>query len=716
MTKLRLVSMLLIATLGMSAAAPAWQGEPQLVIPLTELGAEAFEVLQGPFDELRLAFQIPPDWQLQEGSELSLGLQTFFSSFIPAQGEITQEDLIAGFISISIDGKLVERQVLSRNGETELVVALPLGLFAAHTPDHELVISWDAGASCDLNLSTTILIDPGSVLLLSYTSTNFTGDLSQLPYPFFGANALEQPGTLIVLPNASSEAQVAAGLVTAAGLGRSSSEPISILTEDQLNPSQRGSHHLIFVGPVSGFSTLANLDLPHQNSGRLSQPDFGFVELIPSPWNAGLGLLVISGESDQALLNSALNASSGTLLLNSDKNFAIVEGAPSIAVAVDVRTANFAQLGQGDTTFQQYGRSAISIPFYVSPGRLISSQSNLDLRFAHSKLMDYLRSGLSLTLNGAPLTSVRLSDQTSGRHSEQVLLSPTAIRSGWNQIGISADILPLDLCANQDEGQQWLTIYADSNLNLPVGENTNGVAGSFELDQPSSFGDLAAIFADQMQQTTMVFSSGQVNAWSVAAELLRGLAAEQLTWPMIPNVSFVENFSAEAYPEQNFIFLGQVDDFLASPAIYGAFSLDQISEQRGRINLSSGAELPYEPGVPMGMLEINKLNEAQMALAVWANSPGSLGDAVGLLLNPNLSEQYGHTSLLVLQNDTLIADQGASDTVAEPTLTGETTDLPGVFSTGKGAYLYILLVLLLLGLILILWGQIQRFVKNRFGK
>lgn len=695
MTK-RLAALLPLLALFLAAAAPALQTGG---FPLTALGAEQYEILQGPFDELRLPFHVPPSWQVEEGGLLTLDLQTFFSSFVPAQQEVAQEELVAGNLSVWLDGSLLSRDVLSQNGVLTLSIPLPAGAFAAR-PDHELLLDWDASASCDLNLSTTVLVGPNSNLLLAQTASGFEADLGDLPYPFFTRVALEHPGTFIIVPTDASAANVGAALLVAAGLGRGSSDAITILTEDQLSVSERAAHHLIFVGPVAAFDSLNGVTLPHANSPRLSsQPEAGFVEISASPWNIGLGLLVVSGGTDDALRSAALQAGSGNLVLSAASNLAVVEGNPEFAIIADSNGATLAQLGFGDHTFTSYGRSEISIPFYVAPDRAVSQQAYLDLRFAHSELVDYLRSGLTLSLNGAPLSSIRLSDQSAPRHSEVVLLSPTALRPGWNQLTVAADILPLDLCASEAESQHWLTVYSDSTFNLPPAETT--VATNTE----ASFASLPSFFGDGMRNTTLLLSSDRAT-WGSAAELLRGLAAQ--TWPLQPQVDFIAA-SPDILPNgQNMLVVASFNDYatFASPSY-----LQPAANNTGQVVFASGARVGYDANLDLGLLAAD-----DHSLAILGNSPTGLSRAVAELLAPRFADQNRNASLIVLQGDTLLHDDGAPAAAAEPTQVAETASQTSAITDGKGWYLYVLLVLMLFAVGLIVWDQGYQFVKRRFGK
>lgn len=690
----------LLAVLVLTAAAPSLQTAG---IPLTELGAQPFEALQGPFDELLLTFQLPGSWRLQEGSELSLSLQNFFSSFVPAQAEALQEELVAGHISVAVDGNLVQRQVLNQNGELLLNVPLSPDVFTASGFEHTLSIAWDASASCDLNLSSTIIIDPQSALTLIHAEGLYTPLLAELPYPFFATNPVEREATLVVLPAAPSEAQLAAALTLVAGLGRVSDDPIEFVTEDQLTTADRASHHLIFVGPISAFQLLGNVNLPHESSNAANTGDaaIGFAEIVVSPWNNERTMVVVSGGSDTAIVNAARHTASGGLVANNAGTLAVVEGAAELAAPPDTEATTFAQLGLADVHFDRYGRSEVSLPFYVDPDRPISQQAYIDLRFAHSELVDYLRSGLSVSLNDQPLASSRLSDQSAGRHSEVLLVSPTALRRGWNELTISADVLPLDLCATTGESQTWLTIYSDSTLNLPTAE------AALEPTGRGSLGDLSPFLANGMQNTALVLPSERPQAWSAAAELLRGLAEQ--SWPLLPSVYFAQNFAA-APVEENAVFIGNFEDFATLPGLAAAFSVNTAASV---ITLSTGDQIPYGPDIPVGFVQAGTLADGRQVLAIWGNSNASVLSAAQLLTEPTFQQRNSNASLVVLQGQILLRDEGTS-AVEETAPDAEAAQQASPVSTGKGIYLYLLLLLFLVAVGLVLWQQLYPVIRKRF--
>ncbi len=711
---------LLVLALGLLAsvpAAPALQTGAQLrEIPLTQLGAEPFAALQGPYSRLALTFTTPPNWDPQTGSTLTLDLQSFFSSFVPAQGEVAQQNLVGGHISVRVDGTVLHRAVLSTNGEQQISLALEPGLLAAGW-QHSLDIDWDASASCQFNLSSTVLVQPSSLLSISYAEAAVEPALAQLPYPFYSADALEHPGTLIVLPAEPTQGQIAAALTVAAALGRfAPQQAIELAVENALSEEQLAQKHLVYVGQLESFRQLQSPTLPHNQDATLRQPaanraELGFIEVARSPWNIQRAILVVSGGSEAAVQRAALAVGS-PLVLNDRGSLAYVpqDTQPSLQ-PTDTLASSFSQLGQTDFTFTRFGRSELRVSFYISPDRAVSDAAFLDLRFAHSQLLDYLRSSVTVHVNGQAVSTTRLVDQTAPRHSEVTLLPASILKPGMNELVISADVVPLDLCANPAEGDHWLTIYADSLISVPTSNDPQAAAQLTLGEFPRPF------LHNGMQDTALLLPEDDPDAWANAARLLRGLAASYQAWPLQPSVLVGSSSAAFAGAEgDSIILLGNFDDFLSDLEMQSLFAVERAG-QSGELALGDGSRLGYSPTVPLAIASLSRLaavNNAD-ALALLGNTPASLQAVVEAVTAPGFPSRSNGVLLLAQQGNTAIQDtQPAASGQPQATAVAELTQpSSGPVSTGKGFWLWPLLALLLAAFGLVVWEQMAGWVRRK---
>lgn len=718
MKKLVIV-LLLLALASPGQGAFAQEGVGQVAeLALTELGLPAFEVLQGPFDQVDLRFQLPADWQVLEGSRVELRLRNFFSSFVPAQGEARELGLVAGHLSVLVDGELIYRSVLSANGEQDIGVRIAPEHWQEHRgPNHELSIRWDASASCNFNLSTTLLLLPDSKLVFNYAPAAITPDLSALPYPFLSFNAPEASESLIVLPNELSEAQVAAGLSLAAALGRlsESENTLEMVAEKQLSEEERANKHLIFVGVPESFASLSGVELPHQDNAVVgsAKPDLGFIEMLNSPWNPGRAVLVVGGGSQEAVLAAAIQLGRGELLLNPERNLALVErGSLSASGLQDFETATFSQLGEGDRTFRQYGSSSLSIPFFIAPDRPISAEAYVDLRVAHSLLIDYLRSGISLSVNGQPLGSLRTSDQTAAKHSEFILLPPALLKAGLNSLELHVEIFPRDICASEEDGNRWLSVFADSSINLPTDQSAQAAQPSLD-----GFGLFPMPFLHEgMQNAILLLPAENAEILGPAARLLLGLSARFLGWPLVPEIRYAEGMDLGELNGKNLILLGHFDDFLSVPGFAESFSVGQNEEGQGEIEFSNGSRFAFDPDYDLGFLEFaRREGSGEQVLAILGSSPQSLDQAVESLLSPVFALQNRNEHLVLLQDGEAIQDDLAfrEQETGPGSSEQEVEQNVAEVSTGKGLWLVVVFVLLGGGLITLVAIQGLALLRKR---
>ena len=88
-------------------------------------------------------------------------------------------------------------------------------------------------------------------------------------------------------------------------------------------------------------------------------------------------------------------------------------------------------------TLSGLGKSEFVVEFYVTPGLIASDGAYLDLVFNNSALLSFERSGLTVSLNGNLIGSLRFSDETAGTTTQRIKISPSLVIPGSNQLRIS---------------------------------------------------------------------------------------------------------------------------------------------------------------------------------------------------------------------------------------------------------------------------------------
>jgi hypothetical protein len=175
-------------------------------------------------------------------------------------------------------------------------------------------------------------------------------------------------------------------------------------------------------------------------------------------------------------------------------------------------------------------------------------------------------------------------------------------------------------------------------------------------------------------------------------------------------VSFAEQGSGIA---GNLLVVSRFEDYAPLSQAPAAF-LTPGGAGSGQVTLSSGAQLSYQPGLDLGLLAIegSSVDEGRV-LWVLGSSASNVNRVATLLTGPTFPSQNHNANLLLVQGDTVIRDEGAAAAAAIATPAVDPSQGATVAATGKGVYLYMILALLLLGLGLVLWEQVNNYLKGR---
>jgi len=229
-----------------------------------------------------------------------------------------------------------------------------------------------------------ITILPESILNLplepSSANGSTTQDLSVYPYPFIGLPSLSN--VLFVLsPDSPFSWSVAANVAT--GLGRNTNSSIYALEvayDDNLSEDMRMNHHIVAVGLPQKLGIIGELEsslpVPFENDSNVavftnqqvvyrfdSGVNLGYLEILPSPWSASNMILVVTGNSDEGVMQAGITLFEGALRSRLRGNFALIKGEQ--IVTADTRIG----LGLGDIVSEstQQAVEPITTPSALEP-------------------------------------------------------------------------------------------------------------------------------------------------------------------------------------------------------------------------------------------------------------------------------------------------------------------------------------------------------------
>lgn len=590
--------------------------------------------LIGPFDSNGIQVSFPEEWTFPTGGSLHLEYNVAFygDDYIEGQG------LLGGVLDVSVNDTIVGSITLRNDGDYSQEITIPASALLSDRRDGRMSFTFDliSQESCTWDFDVDLIIRETSYLVLPHDLTSPGLDLTLLPRPFYQPNSLIDRTVLLVLPDDPSTAELQAAMDVAAGFGSLTSGNLLVdaVTYSSLTTVMRNSENLIFVGKPASISLLAELDLPAALSGgsfTLADEDDGILQMIVSPWNASRAVLLVSGNTDTGVIKAGQALKSGTILttsLNNVSEVATYRTAASAPLADTDRT--FLELGYEDRNLRSTGTNYTYFEFYIPPGQTVSDEAYLDLHFNHSALLNNDTSGLTVTLNGRVIGSVSFTDETTQLSQVQMNLPPSAFIQGTNDLLVQVQLIPFDSCTDLTNFiSTWATLFSDSNLHLPLVEDTSTVETTLNL---SSFPDNMAL-GETQGNLAFILPADDLESWK-SASVVAFEMGDQLDDSLTQiSVQFADALDEEALSEHNVLLFGKPSQLKL------VYDLGEILPAP----FEAGSEVPYDPasrivyrvveGADVGYIELflSPWGTGRLAMLVSGNTENGVALASSAL-------------------------------------------------------------------------------------
>jgi len=630
--------------------------------------------LNGPYDAAYFSFAVPNTWALSTGAQLYLSMtvsfsRTFYTEFdypVVASG---------GMLTVYMNDTLLGVLALDEAGEVESTLPIPLEAFVSNRDDGRMAfyVELDAGDFCYVDEEFALFIHPTSYFYLPHEIVKPQVDLTKFPGVIYQETFVQETA-LIVVPDKPTAAELQSALTVASGLGNFSQNelPIDITTMSALTPAQQAANHLIMVGKASSLN-MGGLELPlkpvngqFQNYG--GNPDDGIVQLVNSPWNIGHVILLVSGNSDAGLVKAAQAVSTGTLRSNRFNNLAVVEGiqlAQTLPSIPEMRT--LAAMGYENLIFNNRGLEATTYSFQVPTGWTITSDAYFELAFGNSSLVDYEQSGISVYLNGKPISSVRLDAETSKNPINKVRISipESAIIPGANQIEVQVYLFPNDFCTPPDAQGLWVNIWDESIFNIPIIQQEADISTTVDLaDYPAPF-----TLNTELNNTAFVLPRDNLDAWRGAVKITSYLAFRTNSPIVTLSAFYSDELPEDARAKYHMILIGRPTQIPLVKEInqYLPVPFDENSD----IALDSGLRVIYNvpDDVPLGYIELltSPWNAENLIVAILGNSQQGINWATSALVDNLLRAQVSGNYVIVNGTQIIATDTRLFPVSGSPT-------------------------------------------------
>ncbi len=606
-------------------------------------------ILTGPYDFGGFGFSIPADWVLKPGAQINLSLGVSFNSEIQNQTDVTVVG--GGTLTVSLNDNLLTTISLNKVGEIEAIIDIPPAAFEAARPDggHVLWFGLESSESCRFSgQNTMVFIHPTSYFFLPHEIVKASTNLAKFPRPLI-QNSFTPDSALFVIPDEPTSGELQSAFITAAGLGKLSSNKmiLSMTTVNNFKSEDAANNHLIFVGKAASLPPLTGLTLPMPVTGGQFQlssdaPDDGLVEMVDSPWSNGPYVaLVVSGNTDQGVIKAAQAVSTGVLRPNSAENYSVIEQINATSVPnLQVIDRTLEDLGYSGKTFENRGFNDETYIFNIPVGMTVSPEAYFEMIFGNSSLLDYSNSQIVVNLNNQPIGSVRMSDATAGlpTNHAKIMIPPAAVRPGDNYLRVGVYLAPVEECSPPDVRGLWVNMWPQSILHLPqVAKSVDPLAPQDLAIYPAPF-----TYNPELSNTAFVLEHNDLEAWRNALQI-----SSYLGWQSSGSVTSLAAFYGDEIPvtersKYNMLIIGrpsqlpiiqEVNNTLPVPFLIESDSLSENSNSQVIFRIPSDS--------PRGYVEMmqSPWNPNNAILAVLGNTGQGVQWAADALIESLLRSQ-----------------------------------------------------------------------------
>ena len=702
---LGILGILLVIPFHVAAQTPEVGAQPQQDAVIEVNGNQAivsFEDLRyrertliSPFDLTNILFSTPISWKLLHGGAVELHYDLFLSG--------TDIDKLAdtknpygGSLLLTLNRQIIGSIPLDETGSHIVRLEIPDNALTSPREDgrHLLTISLDARFSCNYDINARVIINPSSFFDLVFEESSPELNLSHLPSPFYLENSFIPDSTLVVISDNPSALEIQAALNVIAGFGSmiGASYSMDLITVSQLNGIDPTLYHMIFIGTPDQLGVLSevNFQMPIANGKFANMPpeseEDGIVQLALSPWNPNKVIMMVSGNSGEAIVKAGQAVSSGRIFIYENPTLAFVSNVQVLSETLPiVEDLTFENLGYVSETLSGIGVNSQEFIFYVSKEQVLTKDGSIDLVYYHSGLLDYGVSSFSVDLNGQVIASIPFSKESEQVTTLHIKVPAGTLRFGENRLDVSASMLIVPSCDISGFSDPWLTVSNQSSVHLPV---VTGTSLAVPLLKDLKFFPELFVTHSDLGDIAFIFPKSDSASWKIGGKLAYNLGRQFN--PLIANLqaAYADDVPQNIHDTKSMIILGlasevpflnEFNDMLPAP-------FDMSNNTASERQMQVVYRIPT--GVSVGYIELllSPFNAEKSILVVSGNDRNGVILAGNGLLQDELQSQLA--GVFAVTNGTQVATGNASspfsivNDVAPGSIPVNTTPVPNVSGGG----------------------------------
>jgi len=682
---------LLAMPLQVMAQAPAARLQPRenpiaavvdnrAVFTLAEIGYRERDLVS-PVDVTRIRFNVPPSWHLLPEGEIELQYDVLLSG-ADANSIVGNKNPYGGNLIVTLNDYIIGSLPLDEVGTRTARLKIPAYALVSRQIDGSqlLAISLNAQFSCAYDIRATVTVKGTSFFDLTFEPAPLKLDLSKFPAPFYISNSFVPESTLIVVPDDPDPLELQAAMDVMAGFGSmiGGDYNIDLINTSQLAQTDLTQSHLIFVGMPGHLNMLSDIQfqLPVVNGQFANMPsesvNDGVIQLAYSPWNSNKAVMLLSGNSAEAVVSAAQAVSTGKVLAYKNPALAYVSKVellfPNISAAEDFSLQN---LGYVTQTLSGVGVYSTEYKFLVSKEQVATKEGYLDLVYYHAGSLDSGISSVSFSINNQIIASAPFTKESEQVTTLRIKIPTGTLQFGENLLQVTASMPTYNqvsthlACDRSGMSKPWLVVSDQTSLHIPKATDKN--IGQLFVKDFKIYPDHFTTHSD-LNDIAFVVSKSDPISWRIASKLAFNLG-DSLN-PQIPSlvIAYADNVPQDARNTKSLIIVGlanqlplltEFNDMLPAPFDFAK----NIANER---NLQVSYRIPAN--VDVGYLELmaSPFNSDKTILVVAGNTAEGLMFAGNGLLASDLRSQL--TGVFAVTNGTQVATGNTSSPVSVITI------------------------------------------------
>ncbi|MBN2002380.1 MAG: cellulose biosynthesis cyclic di-GMP-binding regulatory protein BcsB [Anaerolineae bacterium] len=225
----------------------------------------------------------------------------------------------------------------------------------------------------------------------------------------------------------------------------------------------------------------------YQNRG-VSEND-GIIQATYSPWSNQHMALVVTGNSDTAILKAGEALATQAQFPGMSGEYAFVQAIHPITVGVPLsqaRDISLASLGYSDKTLN-VASTSLQYTFHIPRGWALVSDATLDLHTSHSAALAVMSTTMQVYVNYIPVYSTLVTSENTENVWRTISIPARRMQPGVNRLTFELNG-DFPQCINpRFANGLWLTVFSDSAIHIPHAT----ISTTFDLsDFPRPFNEL----------------------------------------------------------------------------------------------------------------------------------------------------------------------------------------------------------------------------------